>query len=175
MNQHSSSPEGDRVNRDAVALRVATQGDYFFLRNLYASTREEEMKQFPFDDLRKKDFLDQQFAAQYQHYQLHYPTCERNIIEVGGKPAGRLWIDEWKDQIRLVDIALMPEWRGRGLGETLVREVLDRGRAAGKPVTIHVEAYNPALRMYERLGFERVDTNGVYFLMKWSDSKAVKL
>ena len=88
---------------------------------------------------------------------------------------GTLWIDEWKDQIRLVDIALMPEWRGRGLGETLVREVLDRGRAAGKPVTIHVEAYNPALRMYERLGFERVDTNGVYFLMKWSDSKAVKL
>ena len=168
MNQHSSSPEGDRVNRDAVALRVATQGDYFFLRNLYASTREEEMKQFPFDEVRKKDFLDQQFAAQYQHYQLHYPTCERNIIEVGGKPAGRLWIDEWKDQIRLVDIALMPEWRGRGLGETLVREVLDRGRAAGKPVTIHVEAYNPALRMYERLGFERVDTNGVYFLMKWS-------
>jgi ribosomal protein S18 acetylase RimI-like enzyme len=163
-----SSSEGDRVSRDAVALRVATQADYLFLRNLYASTREEEMKQFPFDELRKKEFLDQQFAAQYQHYQLHYPTCERNIIEIDGKPAGRLWIDEWKDQIRLVDIALMPDWRGSGVGSTLVREVLERGRSAGKPVTIHVEAYNPALRMYERMGFARVDTNGVYFLMKWT-------
>lgn len=155
------------MSRDSVVLRAATPGDYFFLRNLYASTREEEMKQFPFDESQKKEFLDQQFAAQYQHYQLHYPTCQRNIIELEGEPAGRLWIDEWKDQIRLVDIALMPGWRGSGIGTTLVEEVLERGRAAGKPVTIHVEAYNPALRLYERLGFERVDTNGVYYLMKW--------
>lgn len=167
MSHDPSSRKGDRVTRDAIALRLSTQADYFFLRNLYASTRDEEMKQFPFDALQKRQFLDQQFAAQYQHYQLHYPTCERNIIEVDGKPVGRLWIDEWKDQIRLVDIALVPETRGMGIGTALVLEILERGRAAGKPVTIHVEAYNPALRMYQRLGFQKVDTNGVYYLMKW--------
>lgn len=159
--------QSDRIERDAVTLRPATPADYHFMRLLYGSTREEEMKQFPFDELRKKDFLDQQFGAQYQHYQLHYPTCEKNIIEKDGQPIGRLWVDEWRDQIRLVDIALMPEHRSSGIGSALVRDVLDRGAKAGKPVTIHVESYNPALRMYERLGFKKVDTNGVYFLMRW--------
>jgi len=159
---------GDRAASGAVTLRPATQADYFFMRQLYGATREEEMQRFPFDDLQKKEFLDQQFAAQYQHYQLHYPTCERNIIEKGGQPVGRLWIDEWRDQIRLVDIALMPQHRGSGIGSKLLDDLLDRGRKAGKPVTIHVEAYNPALRLYERLGFEKVDTNGVYYLMKWT-------
>ena len=163
---------GDRVSRDAITLRPATPADYHFMRLLYGSTREEEMKQFPFDEFRKKEFLDQQFGAQYQHYQLHYPTCERNIVEKDGKPIGRLWIDEWRDQIRLVDIALMPEWRGSGIGSALLDEVLERGANAGKPVTIHVEGYNPALRMYERRGFVKVDTNGVYFLMKWTPPAA---
>jgi ribosomal protein S18 acetylase RimI-like enzyme len=164
----TSSSSGDRVSRDAVTLRPATQADYFFMRQLYGSTREEELKQFPFDEFQKKAFLDQQFAAQYQHYQLHYPTCERNIIERDGKPVGRMWIDEWRDQIRLVDIALMPEARGSGIGSMLLHAVLERGRKAGKPVTIHVEGFNPALRLYERLGFVKVDTNGMYYLMKWT-------
>ncbi|HEX6085893.1 MAG TPA: GNAT family N-acetyltransferase [Thermoanaerobaculia bacterium] len=164
----TSSSSGDRVSRDAITLRPATQADYFFMRQLYGSTREEEMKQFPFDEFQKKAFLDQQFAAQYQHYQLHYPTCERNIVERDGQPIGRMWIDEWRDQIRLVDIALMPEARGTGIGTMLVQEVLERGRKAAKPVTIHVEGFNPALRLYERLGFVKVDTNGMYYLMKWT-------
>lgn len=164
----TTAESGDRVDRDAITLRPATDADYAFMRLLYGSTREEEMRHFPFDDVQKAEFLDQQFAAQYEHYRIHYPTCERNIIEVAGRPAGRLWIDEWRDQIRLVDIALMPAFRGSGVGTILLHEVLARGAAAGKPVTIHVEAYNPALRLYERLGFQKIDTNGVYFLMKWT-------
>jgi ribosomal protein S18 acetylase RimI-like enzyme len=151
-----------------VTLRPATDADYDFMRGLYAFTRAEEMEHFPFDEAQKKAFLDQQFAAQFEHYGIHYPTCERNIIEKDGKPIGRLWIDEWRDQIRLVDIALIPECRAAGVGSRLLHEVLDRGSAAGKPVSIHVEAFNPALRLYQRLGFEKVDTNGVYFLMRWT-------
>jgi len=151
-----------------VTLRPAAEADYDFMRRLYASTREEEMQHFPFDEAQKAAFLDAQFAAQFEHYAIHYPTCERNIVLEDGVPVGRLWIDEWRDQIRLVDIALLPEKRGSGIGTMLVRGVLDRGAAAGKPVTIHVEAYNPALRLYERLGFVRVDTNGVYYLMRWT-------
>jgi ribosomal protein S18 acetylase RimI-like enzyme len=138
------------------------------MRRLYHSTRAEEMEHFPLDEARKNAFLDQQFAAQFEHYGIHYPTCERNIVEKDGQPIGRLWIDVWKDQIRLVDIALMPEWRGTGIGSKLLRGVLARGIASGKPVTIHVEGFNPALRLYQRLGFQHVDTNGVYYLMKWT-------
>lgn len=111
---------------------------------------------------------DLQFAAQFEHYRIHYPTCERNIIVRDGRPVGRLWIDEWRDQIRLVDIALVSECRRSGIGSMLLRPVMERGAAVGKPVTIHVEAFNPALRLYRRLGFEQVDTNGVYFLMRWT-------
>ena len=167
----TSSALGDRAAR-AVTLRPATDADYAFMRFLYGATREEEMQHFPFDDARKAAFLDQQFAAQSEHYRVHYPTCERNIIEKDGVPIGRLWIDEWRDQIRLVDIALLPQWRGSGVGTALLRDVLARGAAAGKPVTIHVAAYNPALRLYERLGFVKVDTNGVYLLMKWTPDQA---
>ena len=164
----TASNPSDRAGSGAVTLRPATDADYHFMRLLYGATREEEMKQFPFDEYRKKEFLDQQFGAQYQHYEIHYPTCERNIIEKDGQRIGRLWIDEWRDQIRLVDIALMPEWRGTGIGTDLVRDVLARGESAGKPVTIHVEGFNPALRLYQRLGFQQVDTNGAYYLMKWT-------
>jgi GNAT superfamily N-acetyltransferase len=150
-----------------ITLRPANDLDYAFMRHLYGATRAEEMEQFPFDDEQKAAFLDQQFAAQTEHYRVHYPTCERNIVERGGQRIGRFWIDEWKDQFRLVDIALLPEARGTGIGTALVQSALDRGRVAGKPVTIHVESFNPAMRLYKRLGFEHVDTNGVYHLMKW--------
>jgi ribosomal protein S18 acetylase RimI-like enzyme len=159
---------GDRARNGAVTLRPATDADYAFMRQLYGESRAEEMQHFPLSEAQKAAFLDQQFAAQFEHYGIHYPTCERNIIERDGTPVGRLWIDEWRDQIRLVDIALTAASRGSGIGTTLLCEVLARGERARKPVTIHVEAYNPALRLYERLGFEKVDTNGVYFLMRWT-------
>lgn len=163
-----------RMNASEVTLRPATDADFDFMRRLYASTRAEEMQHFPFDEAQKNAFLDQQFAAQFEHYRIHYPTCERNIIEKDGRPIGRLWLDEWRDQIRLVDIALMSEDRSSGIGTGLVRDVLARGAAAGKPVTIHVEGFNPALRLYQRLGFEHVDTNGVYYLMRWTPPQAEK-
>ena len=166
------SEGGDRAAHRAVTLRPATDADYGFMRDLYASTRAEEMAHFPFDDAQKQAFLDQQFAAQFEHYAIHYPTCERNIVLREGSPVGRLWIDEWRDQIRLVDIALVPECRGGGIGSGLLHRVMERGAAAGKPVTIHVEAFNPALRLYRRLGFEPVDSNGVYLLMRWTPPRA---
>jgi len=164
----TNPPSSDRVENGAITLRPATDSDYDFMRRLYHSTRAEEMQHFPFDEAQKAEFLDQQFSAQYEHYRIHYPTCERNIVEKNGEPVGRLWIDEWNDQIRLVDIALMPEWRASGIGTRLLRDVLARAATSGKPVTIHVEAYNPALHLYQRLGFQHVDTNGIYYLMKWT-------
>ena len=168
-----STPAPVRVAGN-ITLRPAGDADYDFMRLLYHSTRAEEMQHFPFSDAEKKVFLDQQFAAQFEHYGIHYPTCERNIIEVDGRAVGRLWIDEWRDQIRLVDIALIPDCRGSGIGSTLLHRILRRGAAAGKPVTIHVEAFNPALRLYKRLGFEQADTNGVYLLMRWTPGDQVK-
>jgi ribosomal protein S18 acetylase RimI-like enzyme len=70
-------------------------------------------------------------------------------------------------EIRLVDIAFLPEFRSGGLGTSILRDLLAEGEAAGKPVTIHVEVYNPAMRLYERLGFRSVEERGPYRLMEW--------
>lgn len=166
----SSSPAGDRVavTRDAVTCRPGTDDDYDFQRLLYHDARAEEMQHFPFDDEQKQAFLNWQFECQWTHYREHYPTCDWRIILQNGKPIGRLLIDRWPDQIRVVDIALVSAARGSGIGSMLMQEILDEGRAAAKPVTIHVEVFNPALRLYQRLGFQQIDSSGAYHLMQWA-------
>jgi ribosomal protein S18 acetylase RimI-like enzyme len=153
---------------DGVTLRRATADDYDFMRALYGFARAEEMERFPLGEAEKVAFLDQQFAAQSEHYAKHYSTARFDIIEKDGQRVGRLYVDVWPSEIRIVDIALIPAFQKAGIGTFLVRRILDEARASGKGVSIHVEMYNTALRWYQRLGFRQVDTNGVYYLMRWS-------
>jgi ribosomal protein S18 acetylase RimI-like enzyme len=154
-----------------LSLRRVTDADLAFLAGVYASTRREELAPVPWSEEQKAAFLQWQFANQQQYYQQYYPSCEFLIVERanGGaaEPIGRLYVDRWADQIRLVDIALLPAYRGAGHGGALLRSILAEGAASGLAVTIHVEATNPALSLYRRLGFRHVDSNGIYYLMRW--------
>jgi len=163
------SPE---FNSTGVTLRPATDDDLPFLLRVYASTREEELAQLPWTAEQRDAFLRQQFEAQQAWWREHYTGASFNMVLVDGEPAGRLYVDEWEREIRIVDISLLPAHRGRGLGTRLLRGVLDRGDAAGKPVSIHVEKFNPALRLYQRLGFHPVEDKGVYLLMSRPPSGA---
>src|SRR5215211_5883167 len=111
-------------------------------------------------------FLRRQFEAQDAHYREHYDGASFDVIEVDGEPAGRLYVARWEDEIRIMDIALLPEQRGAGIGTRLLRDLLDEGRRTGKRVSIHVEKHNRALRLYERLGFAPVADRGVYLLLE---------
>lgn len=153
-------------------LRSEEEADFEFLAELYASTRRDEVAPVPWSDEEKEAFLRWQFESQYRHYRQHYPDCEFLVIEREERPIGRLYVDRRADQIRLVDIALVSEQRGAGLGTALLRTLLDEGRGSGLPVSIHVEYNNPALRLYRRLGFCHVDSNGVYYLMTWTPANA---
>ena len=150
-----------------ISFRPITPDDLPFLARVYASTRWEELAEVPWTDEQKQAFLRFQFDAQHDHYQKHYPKASFDVVLADGEPAGRLYVDEWPKEIRLVDVALLPEHRGRGLGTRLLRGVMERAEAAAKPLTIHVEGFNPALRLYERLGFHRIGEHGPYFLMEW--------
>ena len=88
------------------------------------------------------------------------------MILVDGRPAGRLYVDRRVDEIRIVDIALLPDHRAMGVGTLLIRRILDEGNATSRPVTIHVERGNRARALYERLGFEQIGTTGVYDLLE---------
>lgn len=148
-----------------------TTGDLGFLSALYASTREPELAPLPWSDEQKATFLDMQFQAQHSHYLENYPDASWLIIELDGKPAGRLYLEFWPSEHRIIDIALMPGVRGQGIGAALLRDVMEEAALAKKAVGIHVEKANPAMRLYKRLGFETVEDKGVYDLLRWQPSR----
>jgi ribosomal protein S18 acetylase RimI-like enzyme len=154
-----------------TTLRPITLSDEAFLCRLYASTREDEMALVDWDDAQKKAFLEMQFNAQHTFYMEQFTEAAFDVILLDGEPIGRLYVDRRPDEIRIIDIALLPEHRNRGIGSRYMRALLAEGAAAGLPVRIHVEQYNPAMRLYNRLGFQKIDEHGVYHLMEWSPDK----
>ena len=150
----------------ALSLRPIEAGDAPFLRALYGSTREAELALTGWNEAQKEALVAMQFEAQHRYYQEHYAGASFDLVMVGGEPIGRLYVARWEDQIRVIDISLLPAWRGRGLGSRLLGALFDEGRGAALPVTIHVERFNPALRLYERLGFRAIGEHGVYWLMR---------
>jgi len=150
-----------------VELRPRRDADRDFLCRLYASTRTDELAATPWTDEQKRAFLEWQFEAQTTHYDAVYGDARFLVVERDDMPIGRLYLQRRDDEIRVVDIALLPEHRGHGLGRRLMEDVLAEAAADGLAVRIHVETHNPAMHLYERLGFRRVDTNGVDHLMEW--------
>jgi len=151
-----------------LTLRPIAAEDMDLLCRVYASTREEELAQVEWGAGQKAAFLQMQFDAQHAYYQENYPNAQFQVILVNGEPAGRLYVDRRAAEIRIVDIALLPEYRNRGVGSALLRDILAEGERAGLPVTIHVESFNPALRLYQRLGFRMAEDKGVYYFMEKS-------
>ena len=151
-----------------TSLRPITDLDHGFLLRVYASTRADEMATVPWSEQEKADFLRFQFDAQHRYYMEHFPQAAFDLILLDGEPIGRLYTDRRDDEIRLIDIAILPEHRGRGLGGAIMREILAEGAASGRLVRIHVEQNNPAMSLYQRLGFEQIEEQGVYYLMEWA-------
>ncbi len=149
-----------------LSLRPIADADREFLFRLYASTRQDELAVVPWSAEEKERFLRFQFEAQHVYYQEQFADARFDLVLLDGRPAGRLYVHRRPDEIRLIDIALMPEHRRRGLGGRLMRSVLEEADAAGLPVQIHVESNNPALRLYHRLGFVEVEHQQPYLLMR---------
>ena len=156
-----------RVARARVTFRLETDADAAFSQEVYAASREDEMRVVPWTDEQKRVFLAAQFEAQRRFYRDQFPETDFLIILVDGRPAGRLYVRRTTGEINLVDIALLPAWRSAGIGGALVSELLDESRRTGHPVRLHVEHQNPARRLYDRLGFVLIADLGVYVHMEW--------
>ncbi len=153
-----------RESTQSVTIRPATKDDEVFLLLLFASTRPEfDLLDLP--ENQKQALLAMQFKAQRQHYDESYPQAESGIILRDDRPVGRMLVDRTAREITLIDIALLPEHRNAGIGTDLIQELLAEAAAARKPVRLHVLKSNPALRLYERLGFSRVGDQSMYFEM----------
>jgi GNAT superfamily N-acetyltransferase len=155
-----------------VSFRPEQASDEPFLLQLYASTRAAEMQMVPWNNQEKDLFLRSQCALQTHHYRKYYPDAAFLIVQLEEQPIGRLYVDRSGPCVLVIDIALLPNYRGAGIGGQLMQDVLLEAEAADKPVQIHVERNNPALRLYKRLGFRILEDKGIYFLMEWLPGKA---
>jgi ribosomal protein S18 acetylase RimI-like enzyme len=147
-------------------LRPVADADRPFLVELYGTTREAELERVPWDDAAKRAFVEQQFSAQDAHYRGNYPGATLDVIEVDGASAGRLYVHRGPSDIRIMDIALAPSHRGRGIGTALLRSLMQEADSSGRKLSIHVEVNNPARSLYDRLGFRPAGSHGVYVLME---------
>ncbi len=151
-----------------VTLRPVTQDDRGFLFQVYAGTREDEIAQTGWTDEEKHAFLEMQFAAQQADYSKRFPDSEQTIVLVGDNPVGRMWVARWDDEIRLLDIALLPEHRNAGTGQILLERLQAEAARAERPLRHSVYKMNDrALRFYERLGFAVIEDSETYVLMEW--------
>ncbi len=149
-----------------IELRPITDADRELLLRIYASTRADELTLAPWTDEQKRVFLLSQFEMQHSHYVASYPGASFDVVLVDGEPAGRLYAHRRADEIRIVDIALLPGHRGRGIGGRLLAALIDEAERASRTLTVHVLRGNPARRLYERLGFRQTRDDGVYDLME---------
>lgn len=151
-----------------IELRVMSDADLMFTAQVYAATRQEELAVTGWPQAQIDAFLAQQHAAQHHHYTTHYPGLARYAIRRAGDDVGRLYLYIGQDDVRIVDIALLPPARNRGIGAALLTDIIAHAAGRAMRVSIHVERNNPARRLYERCGFTRVaDANGLYELMAW--------
>jgi ribosomal protein S18 acetylase RimI-like enzyme len=153
-----------------LGLRSAGPADAEVLYRIYASTREDELAVVPWDAPTKEAFLRMQFAAQDTQYHANHPRASFDLIMGGEQVLGRLYLDRGEAAWNVIDIALLPEHRGKGIGSRLLTQILAEAGAAGKPVQMHVERFNPAQHLYDRLGFRQIADQGVYLLLEWRPS-----
>ena len=151
-----------------LALRPETDADLPFLMQVYSSTRADELAIVPWTKEQKRAFLVQQFGAQRSHYRAHFPDSAFDLIELRGKPIGRLYLDERETRVHVIDIALIPDNRDAGIGTLILTAIQDRARARGKGVGIFVERINPAKSLYDRLGFKVIREEDIYLEMDWA-------
>ncbi len=151
----------------SVTLRPETPADEAFLFEVYASTRREELDALGWGHASRQAFLTQQFRAMQQGYRQGFPAAAFAVVLAEGRPVGRLVVDRSDEEIRIVDAALLPEQRNRGLGTALVKAVLEEAARAHKPVRLRVLQGGRSAHLCERLGFRKIDTGGGHDHWEW--------
>src|SRR5438132_301727 len=149
----------------AITLRAASDDDAAFLLEVYRSTRADELALVPWDNEQKEAFVRFQFDAQHASYHERFPAASYQIILQDHESIGRLYVLRGADEIRILDVTVLPPFRNAGVGTSLIRQLRAEGAQTGQPVRIWVEHFNQSLHLFERLGFSRVQEDGFNCLM----------
>jgi ribosomal protein S18 acetylase RimI-like enzyme len=150
-----------------ITLRDIEPQDEQFLLDVYASTRQEELARVPWSESQRDSFLRMQFLAQQSYYRERFPNADYKKILLNGMAAGRLYVLRDQNAINILDITVIPHQRNKGIGTTLIRELLNEATESGRRIQIYVETFNPSLKFFEQLGFCRIAEEGINYLLEW--------
>jgi len=156
----------DRIERVRVR-QVSLPLDEEFLRRLYASTRDD-LAQLPLPEDQKDLLIGMQYDAQRLQYSRDFPGARHDILLVDGEPAGRLMVQESDDWHLIVDVAILPKFRGLGIGSSVIGAEQERARSEGKSLGLQVLVTNRAVRLYERLDFRVTGRSQTHLTMEWT-------
>lgn len=156
-----------RSARAGLTFRPIADDDMQFLARVYASTRKQELAATSMTDMKKAGLMLLEFRAQHAHFLKHYPQADMLVVMGGGNEIGRLYLERWPTRHGIIDLALLPAFRRHGAGGVILRDLMDEAAAAGKDVSVLVGKFDPAMRLYQRLGFVTAEDKGVYNLMRW--------
>lgn len=156
----------------AVELRPAGEADTELLFAVYAASRREPLAPLGWDRATVDAFLRTQFEAEQRDWQHHQPGAECHVVLRDGEPVGRLYLASNENELRVMDITLLPEHQGQGIGTALIGELLVEAARTRRTVRTHVERNNPAVRLYRRLGFLHAATRGTAWLLEWTPRAA---
>jgi ribosomal protein S18 acetylase RimI-like enzyme len=159
--------EPGRTPIPGITLREARPSDEGLLKRLYRSSREPELDTVPWSEEQKAAFCESQFALQDRFYRDHFDGMQMLVVERDGAAIGRLYLHSAGAELNLMDITLEPAARGAGLGTSLIQWLQREAAAHAKAIILHVEMYNRARALYERLGFEEGALEGIYLMMRW--------
>lgn len=156
----------ESLDYNKLSLRPMTDDDEEFIFQVYASMRMDELHGMGWSHEQLTQFINQQFQVQSEHYRKYFYDTDFSIILNDGVPIGRLYVDRRRDEIRIVEIALLNKYRGFGIGTYWLNKILKEAKEKDMVARIHVERYNPALKLYQRLGFQVIEEGDVYLLME---------
>lgn len=151
----------------STTLRPVKPDDAAFLIQVYKSSRGEDLRELGWDETRIDEFLDMQYDAQRAFDDKDYAEANDEVILAAGERAGRLRVHARENEIRCIDLALLPEFRNQGLGTLLLRRLQREAAAANKPLRLQVIRFSRAISLFERLGFVRTSETGTHFQMEW--------
>ena len=160
----------DSNHLDRISLRPVTDADASFLLELYKSSRGDDLRGLGWDEVRISEFLTMQHEAQLRFDANEYKRPTDQMVLRDGELIGRLIYEPRENEIRCVDIALLPEYRNAGVGAYLIRQLQDEAKRRNKPLRLQVIRFSRAVGLFERLGFQRISETGTHFQMEWTAS-----
>ncbi len=149
-----------------VQLRPVTSGDEPLLREVYASSRAEELAHTGLDQQQVEAFIDMQFRAQHTHYHERFPNAKYDVIIVDDQPVGRCYVARSHDEIRILDLTILTAFRGRGYGAALLADLAKEADLKVIPVRVYVDANSSALRLFEHQGYQQIEESDLNVMME---------